>query len=79
MLDVADSHRIHVMNIETLVDLIPLNPEIATVVSSNHLVPNTSPFTGSVELLIHVTIETESDLSDLSSQSKICVTIFERA
>jgi hypothetical protein len=45
MSNVADLHRVHVMYVETAVDLVTLYAEVTSVVPSNHVVSNLLPLT----------------------------------
>ena len=57
--DVAWLHRIDVVYKQFVVNLKPGKPEIASVVSNDHLFSDLFPFTGCVEVLIEVSVESE--------------------
>lgn len=71
-------HRIHVMDDEFGMDLVSFDSEVTTVVSSDHVVPNLSPFGRGVELLVDVAIEPERRVTDPSSKGEVAVTSYER-
>jgi hypothetical protein len=57
-------HRVHVVNIDTVVDLVPRNAEIAPIVSGDHMRSDLVPFGRAIELLVQVTIVTEGYSTD---------------
>lgn len=78
MCDVTYTHRIHVMNDDTVVNLIPINTQVTTIVTGDDVVTNLSPLSRRVELLVDPTIETESRFTNLSSERQILESLFER-
>jgi hypothetical protein len=54
------SQWIHVMHKKSVVDLVTLYSEIATVVTNNRDVPSLFPLTGCVELLVDPSIKAKS-------------------
>lgn len=59
-------------------DLIALYTQVTTIVSDDHIFSKTSPLSRSVELLVDVTIESESCHSNLSGERQITESFFER-
>src|SRR4051794_20540131 len=78
MLNMLRQHRIHVMDQRSIVDLVALYTQVTTIVSDNYIISKTSPFSRSIELLVDVTIETESHYTDLSGKRQITESLFER-
>lgn len=75
--DVILRHRIHMVNDWTMMNLIPLDSEVTTVVSINYIVAKMLPLSGRVELLIDPAIETERRVTNLTFQSEVAKTLFE--
>lgn len=75
--EICQSHRIHVMDDDLVVNVVAFDPEIAPVVSSDHEVADLLPLTGSIELLIDPTVGTERRLRDSSTESQVTVPFFD--
>ena len=56
---VTPLQRIHVMDDDVSEDFATLDPEIATYVSCDDCLPNLTPLTGRVELLVQPSLMTE--------------------
>jgi len=69
--------RVHVVDENTVVDLVAIDPEITSVVSGNHIVANTLPLSRTIEHLVQITVETERRVANLTLQEQICVAILE--
>jgi hypothetical protein len=78
LFDVVGRHRIHVMNDNSVKDLMPFDAEIATFVSSDDTKPKLTPLIRRIELLIHPSIESEGCISDCAMQSEVFETLLER-
>ena len=65
--DLIRKHCIHVMDVDPSIDLETGNAQITAFISSDDLVANLLPLSGSVETLIDVPIESESHAADSSS------------
>lgn len=78
MSDVIRRHRVHMMDDDPIIDLITFDSQIQTLITGNHLVTNMLPLSGSVESLIHVTLEAKSRSSNLSSELEIVISFLER-
>ena len=59
MLYVISRYGIHVMNKQTRVNFIPRHTQIASKITHDDVITNTSPITTSVEPLVQPSIETE--------------------
>lgn len=66
MNNIFGRHRIHVMDDESVVDLVPLNPKVAPHVSRYDLVAELTPLAGRVEPLVEITIEPEGRSTDFA-------------
>jgi hypothetical protein len=60
---IVQKHRIHVVDMETGGDVIPLDSQIAVIVSKENDPANTSPLCGVVETLVQGALKPESSLS----------------
>src|ERR1044072_8588697 len=69
--NISDGHRIHVMDVETMMNVIAVNPQITSIVPMDDMPPDLTPFCRSVEPLIDVSIETERILTGDTSQTQI--------
>ena len=63
-LDLLQRDRVQMMDIQTLMNLVPIDSQVASVISNDYSVPSLPPFSGSVKGLISPPIETESRLSN---------------
>jgi hypothetical protein len=63
---VVRRQRIHVMDVESIVNLVTFDTEVACQVSSDDMLTNVFPFLRHVKHLIHVTVETESLSTDFA-------------
>lgn len=59
MSDVTNAHWIQMMNDDAVVNLIPINTQVTTVITSDDVVTNLPPLRRRVELLIDPAIESE--------------------
>src|SRR5690606_531748 len=55
-LELLDSHRIHVVNNDLVVDLMTFQSQVHTFIPSNYMVANIAPLLGCVESLIHIAV-----------------------
>ncbi len=62
------SHRIHVVNQDTIVNLVTFYSKITTVISSNNVVSKLFPLSRCVKSLIDVAIKPKSSFPNLSSK-----------
>lgn len=69
--DVPDCHRIHVVNQNLVEDVVVHNTEIAPEIPCYNVLSDLSPFSGSVKLLVDVSIESESLGTNVSGQSQV--------
>ena len=79
MPNVGGSNRIHVMNENRFMNLVPLHREVASEIPRNYLISYSSPFKRVIELLIQISLESKSLFTDQSVQLKVFETIPERA
>lgn len=56
LMDVLDCDWVHVMDKDPVMNLIALDPKVATVITDDYLVPNMLPLSGSVESLVQPSI-----------------------
>lgn len=71
VLDVFGGHWVHMMDYDPIIDLITFHSEITSEISSDNLVTNVPPLSRGVELLVYPAVESESGLSDRSSEFEI--------
>lgn len=76
--NLVNTHRIHVVNNGTTVDLVTLDAEITSFVPKEDGVSNMPPLPRAIEPLINPTIEPERRFSDFSSESQVVIPLFER-
>jgi hypothetical protein len=77
VLDCTHRHRVDVMNVDAIVNLVPLDAQIATFVSNDDLMTNVPPLRRDVKLLVDVTIETKCAPTNLAMKSEVTVSILE--
>lgn len=65
MCNVRDTHRIHVVNVDLVVDLESFYAQITAHVSGNDVVSNGSPLMRSVKVLIDPSVVAERRFADL--------------
>lgn len=70
-------HRIHVVNQNIAVNLIAVDTKVATIVANDDEIPDISPFPGSIERLVDVTVKAEALPPDRPLESQISEAIFE--
>lgn len=75
--ELLEGDRIQVMNVETLMDLIAINTQIACVVANDDLVTSLTPLSRRVEALIHPTGVTERRSTYLTFEREIVKPLFE--
>ena len=71
------SHRVHVMNQETMINIIARHTKITTMIANDGFIACELPLPGSVELLIHPPIETEGLLSYVPLKVEILEALLE--
>jgi hypothetical protein len=59
-------------------NLIPFNAQVAAIVSRDDVMPNISPLSRGIELLVDVTIEPEGRFANSSVKNEVLEPIFER-
>jgi hypothetical protein len=69
--DLCDSHRIHVMDDDLVVNVEAFDPEVASIVPNDYVVANVLPLSRPVEPLIDPTIKPERRFPDLPMQSQV--------
>lgn len=70
-------HGIHVMDENIGVNFITIDTKVATIVTNDDEIPDVSPFPGSIECLVDVTVKAEALSSDTSFESQVSETSFE--
>lgn len=76
--DLIHSDWIQVMDVKTFMDFIPRNAKITSVITSDYLVTDLSPFSGRVEILVNPSVETKSRFSNIPPERKIIEPFSER-
>lgn len=66
------------MNVDSIVDIVSFDSQIATVVTYDNVVSDITPLGRSVESLIDVSIESERYISDLPVEREVFVSILKR-
>lgn len=69
--NVVRRHWVHVMDDDPIMNFIAFYSEIATVISDDDSVAKLTPLSRGVELLIHVSIESERRLTDVAMKSQV--------
>jgi hypothetical protein len=69
--NVVRLHGIHVMHVDSIMNLVAFNTKIATQVSSDDVLTNTLPFSGCVEHLVDVAIESEGRIAYTASKGQV--------
>ena len=69
--NIANFNRIHVVDINSLMNIVSVAGQITAKVSSNHEIPDCSPLIRVIELLIQITLKSKRFLAHLSAQLKI--------
>lgn len=64
VVEVLRRHRVHVMDVKTRRDVVSLDSEVAVVISDQNDAANALPLIRTVEALVVLTLEAESDVSD---------------
>lgn len=77
--DISYSHRIHVMNINSIVNLVSTKTKVATLISRYDVVAKVSPLGRGIKALIQIAIESESRPTDGPMQSEVIESINELA
>lgn len=77
MNNVVHLHRVDVVNDCSTEYVMSFDPKIASVVSCDDMVSNLTPFSGVVELLIQVSIESESGKANRALEGQIPKAFFE--
>lgn len=69
--DVANFNRIHVVDVNSLMNIVSIASQITAEISDNHIILDFSPLTGVVEFLIQITLKSKRLLAHLSIQLQI--------
>jgi hypothetical protein len=76
-LDLLDGDRVQMVNVETAVNLVTIDPKIASVVSDDDSVPGLTPLTRRVEVLVDPSVESKSRFTDSALESKVAKPLYE--
>lgn len=76
-LNIPDRHRVHVVDVHGVMDLVTFDSHVASVVSDDDVVAKIPPFPRGVETLVHPTVKPKGRLSDLTSKGEVAETLFE--
>lgn len=76
--DITNRHRIHVMDVNPVVDIVTLHAKVASIVSNNDVASDIPPFPRRVKTLVEITIEPEGYIADLPSKRKVFKSFFQR-
>lgn len=77
-MNVIDSHRVHMMDKDLVMDLMPLDTEVTTVISHDNVVSELSPLPRSVESLVQPPVVAKSRDPDSSTKSEVPKSFFKR-
>lgn len=69
--DVANFNRIHVVDVNSLVNIVSIASQITAEISGNHIIPDWSPLIGVVEFLIQITLKSKRLFAHLSIQLQV--------
>lgn len=69
--DVANFNRIHVVDVNSLMNIVSIASQITAEISGNHIIPDWSPLIGMVEFLIQITLKAKRLLAHLSIQLQV--------
>ena len=69
--EVANFNRIHVVDVNSLMNIISIASQITAEISGNHMIPDRSPLIGVVESLIQITLKSKRLLAYLSIQLQV--------
>lgn len=69
--DVANFNRIHVVDVNSLMNIVSIASQITAEISGNHMILDFSPLTGVVEFLIQITLKSKRLLAHLSIQLQV--------
>ena len=67
MRDITLGHGIHVVNDESVEDVIAFDPEVAALISGNDVMADLPPLSRCIELLVNIPIETEGRFTNITS------------
>lgn len=76
--DVVSHHWVHVVNVETIVNLIALYTQVTAFVSDDNEVTNLLPLPRPVELLVDPSVETEGLSTDVATKLEVLEAVYER-
>lgn len=69
--EVANFNRIHVVDVNSLMNIVSIASQITAEISGNHIIPDRSPLIGVVEFLIQITLKSKRLLAYLSIQLQV--------
>lgn len=69
--DVANFNRIHVVDVNSLMNIVSVAGQVTAEISRNHKIPDWSPLIGVVESLIQITLKAKRLLAHLSIQLQV--------
>lgn len=69
--DVANFNRIHVVDINSLMNIVSVAGQVTAEISRNHKIPDWSPLIGVVKPLVQVTLKSKRLFAHLSIQLQI--------
>ena len=76
--DINDVHRIHVMNVDSIVDIKTFDTKVASVITHDHMVTDITPFSGSIKGLVEVAIKPEGYITNLAVEREVFVSFLKR-
>jgi hypothetical protein len=76
---IIDVNRVHVMNDDSVMDLVASNSKITTAISRDDFVSSMSPLHRRVESLVQVSLKPEGCDPDLRTQPQVIITLRESA
>lgn len=75
--DVLNRHRVHVVDVDLVVDLVTGDTKVATQVSSDYEVPSLPPLPRGVKILVDPAIPSKGRITNLALEAQVAETLFE--
>lgn len=75
--DVSHRHWVHVVNDRSVVNVVAIDAQIATEVSSDNVASCLTPFSRGVESLVEMTFNAEGGITNGASKTQVLVPLFE--
>lgn len=69
--NIGDSHRVHVMDVDGVMNVVTFDTHVTSVVPDDDVVSNVPPLSRRVEALVHPAVEPKGCFTDLSTKSEV--------